>query len=51
MADKSFLARELKQLPDEPFLPIERRLVAWSVGLGVGLLALLVWISRVFFPG
>jgi hypothetical protein len=32
----------------EPILPIERKLVAWSVGTGVVLLAVLVILSRYF---
>lgn len=51
MNEKPDLARELKKLPDEPLLPIEKKLIAWSVGLGVVLLALLVWVSRTFLPG
>lgn len=51
MNDKPDLASEIKKLPDEPLLPIEKKLIAWSIGLGVVLLALLLWISRTFFPG
>ncbi|MCX6897532.1 MAG: hypothetical protein NT105_02425 [Verrucomicrobia bacterium] len=51
MAEKPKLAEELKKLVEEPLLPIEKQLVAWSVGLGVVLLGLLVWLSRTFFPG
>lgn len=51
MTEKPDFARELKKLPDEPLLPVEKKLIAWSVGLGVVLLGLLVWISRTFFPG
>jgi hypothetical protein len=51
MSEKTDLARELKKLPEEPLLPVEKKLIAWSVGLGIVLLTLLVWISRTFFPG
>lgn len=51
MAEKPKLADELKKLAEEPLLPVEKQLVAWSVGLGVVLLGLLVWLSRTFFPG
>jgi len=51
MAEKTKLADELKKLAEEPLLPVEKQLVAWSVGLGVVLLGLLVWLSRTFFPG
>ena len=50
MAGPQKIGEELKRLPDEPLLPIERKLIVWSVGLGVVLLGLLVWLSRTFFP-
>ncbi len=51
MADQPKLAEELKKLNEEPLLPIEKKLIAWSLGLGVALLALFVWLGRTFFPG
>jgi len=45
------LADEIKQMPYEPLLPIEKRLIAWSLGLGFALLGLLVWVSSRFFGG
>lgn len=51
MNDDPRLARELRKLPDEPLLPIEKKLIGWSLGLGVVLLGLLVWLSRTVFPG
>jgi hypothetical protein len=50
MSDKPKLAEELKKLADEPLLPVEKKLIAWSVGLGIVLLGVLVWLSRTFFP-
>jgi hypothetical protein len=41
---------ELKSMPYEPLLPIEKKLIGWSLGLGVVLLFLLIWISRTYFP-
>jgi hypothetical protein len=41
---------ELRKMPYEPLLPIEKRLIGWSLGLGVGLLVVLIVISRTFFP-
>jgi hypothetical protein len=29
---------------------VEKKLIAWSIGLGVLLLGLLVWVSYTFFP-
>jgi hypothetical protein len=47
MADD--LREELRQQTDEPFLPVERKLVTWSLVLGVVLLGVLVWVSDAFF--
>jgi hypothetical protein len=41
---------ELKHIAEEPLLPIEKRLILWSLGLGIVLLALLAWISHQWFP-
>ena len=42
------LAEELKKMEREPLLDVEKRLIAWSLGIGVVLLGLLVWISHRF---
>jgi hypothetical protein len=39
------LAEELQKMEREPLLDIEKRLIAWSLGIGVVLLVVLVWIS------
>jgi hypothetical protein len=44
------LAEEIKKMEYEPLLPIEKKLIAWSIGLGVALLGLLIWVSYTFFP-
>ncbi len=44
------LQRELQEMQWEPLLPVEKKLIGWSIGLGVGLLGLLVWVSYTFFP-
>ncbi len=41
---------ELRKMPDEPLLPIERKLIAWSLGVGVVLMAILVFVSRMSSP-
>jgi hypothetical protein len=43
------LAEEMKKMESEPLLPVEKKLIAWSLGLGVVLLGLLIWISHTFF--
>jgi hypothetical protein len=49
-AEKPNYRRELGQMQAEPLLPIERKLVGWSLGLGAVLLVLLVWMTWAFFP-
>jgi len=45
------LVDEIKKMEYEPLLPVEKRLIGWSIGLGIALLALLIWVSYAFFPG
>jgi hypothetical protein len=47
----SSIANELANIPNEPFLPVEVKLVGWSIGVGAILLVLLVWVSHTFFAG
>ena len=51
MPEDPKLADEIKRMEAEPLLPVEKRLIAGSLILGVLLLAILVWVSRRFFPG
>jgi hypothetical protein len=32
----------------EPLLPIEKKLIGWSLGIGVGLLIVLIAVNRLF---
>ena len=50
MNEERKIGDELRDMPYEPLLPIEKKLIGWSLGLGVGLLIVLVLISRIFFP-
>jgi hypothetical protein len=43
------LRDELRQIPVEPLLPIEKRLIAWSLTIGLVLLVVLGAINH-FFP-
>jgi hypothetical protein len=43
------IAEELAMIPYEPLLPAEKKLIAWSLILGVALLIILAWISSTFF--
>jgi hypothetical protein len=44
------LREEMAHIPYEPLLPVEKKLIAGSLLLGVVLLGLLVWLSYAFFP-
>jgi hypothetical protein len=44
------IADELAAIPYEPLLPIEKKLIVWSLIIGILLLAILVWMSATFFP-
>ncbi len=44
------LRDELKA-PVEPLLPIEKKLIGWSLGLGLALLVVLVLVSRLLPAG
>jgi hypothetical protein len=48
--DESNLAREMAAIPDEPLLPVEKKLIVGSLLLGLVLLGLLLWLSHVLFP-
>ncbi|MDI6853908.1 MAG: hypothetical protein QME75_09960 [Deltaproteobacteria bacterium] len=52
-AEESRLVSELEKMEAqyEPLLPVEKKLISWSVGLGIVALGLLVWVSYTFFPG
>jgi hypothetical protein len=43
------LSEELGKMPYEPLLPIEKKLVLWSVLLGLFLLGVLVWVNQALF--
>ena len=51
MAHQPKIVDELKKMEYEPLLPVEKKLIVGSLVLGVVLLGLLLWVSRVFFPG
>jgi hypothetical protein len=44
------LAREMAAIPDEPLLPIEKKLIVGSLLLGLALLGVLYWLSQTLFP-
>jgi hypothetical protein len=46
MTSRPDLGEELKKIPAEPLLPIEKKLIGWSLGTGVTLLVLLALLNR-----
>jgi hypothetical protein len=43
------LQNELNAVAVEPLLPVEKKLIGWSLGIGIGLLVVLIGINH-FFP-
>ena len=43
------LAEELRKMEYEPLLAIEKKLIAWSISLGIAALGVLIWLSETFF--
>ena len=46
MSEPPKLSEELEKMEYEPILPIERKLVAWSIGTGVVLIVVLSLLAR-----
>jgi hypothetical protein len=42
------LAEEIQKMQYEPLLPIEKKLIGWSLGLGIVLLIVLFIVARLF---
>jgi hypothetical protein len=51
MTEKPNVAEELQKMEYEPLLPVEKKLIAWSIGLGIVFLGIFFLISHIFFPG
>jgi len=45
------LIDELQKMEYEPLLPVEKKLIGWSIAIGVVSLGFLYWLSITFFPG
>ncbi len=52
MATQEKISEELKKMDMEwePLLPVEKKLIAWSLILGVVMLAVLMLVGTEFFP-
>ena len=40
------VGEEMRKMPVEPLLPVEKKLIGWSLGIGLVLLAILVFATR-----
>ncbi len=43
------MKEEMKRMEYEPLLPVEKKLIGYSIGLGVVLLFVFIWLSKTFF--
>ncbi|MDI6777403.1 MAG: hypothetical protein QMD03_09280 [Syntrophales bacterium] len=50
MTEETKIADEIKKMEYEPLLPVEKKLIGYSLALGIVLLGILVWINYTFFP-
>jgi hypothetical protein len=49
MSRTSDTTQDLRKAEADPWLPVESKLIGWSIGIGVGLLAVLAIVNH-FFP-
>jgi len=42
------IADELDKMQHEPLLPVEKKLITWSLGIGIALLILLAFMRHIF---
>lgn len=45
------LGEEIRKMQYEPLLPVEKKLIGWSLGLGLVLMVVLVFVSHAFLKG
>lgn len=43
------IADEIEKMEYEPLLPIEKKLITYSIIIGLVLIMILVWVSHTFF--
>jgi len=48
MSERIEIQNELNKSHSEPLLPIEKKLIAWSLGIGVVLLVVLGFVSKLY---
>jgi len=45
------IGEEIQKMAYEPLLPIEKKLIGWSLGIGIVLMIVLVIVARAFLKG
>jgi hypothetical protein len=50
-AEEAKLIDELQKMAFEPLLAVEKKLIGWSIAIGIIALAFLIWVSSAFLPG
>ncbi|MEW5706293.1 MAG: hypothetical protein AB1743_05790 [Actinomycetota bacterium] len=50
-AADSMIAKEIESMEYEPLMDVEKKLIAWSLILGIVLLGFFLWLSITYFPG
>jgi hypothetical protein len=48
MSERTEIQNELNKSHAEPLLPIEKKLIAWSLGIGIVLLVVLGFVSKLY---
>ncbi len=44
--DEPKVGDEIRKMPVEPLLPVEKKLIGWSLGIGIVLLVILIFATR-----
>ena len=47
-ANQVSIGEELRKAEVEPLLPVEKKLIGWSLGIGVGLLVVLAIVNHLY---
>jgi len=45
------IAKEIESMEYEPLIDVEKKLIAWSLILGIVLIGFFLWLSITYFPG
>ena len=51
LVEQPKVGEEMRKMPVEPLLPVEKKLIGWSLGIGLVLLAILIFWTRSMSSG